>query len=152
MDASDLDPIDTPAPSEAVPPEKAPLETQLLRAGLLTLRRLTEAQKAAAESGKPLEETLVEGGWVSAEDLAKLSADNEPQAEPPTAPPLYVVYANLDTGERLEVSEHDDQASARVAAAGAVELVESNEAAVLEIGERKFPASAVASIEIVEIT
>lgn len=149
--ASDSPAPGSPAP-DVVPPEKASLETLLLRSGLVSLRQLTEAQKLVQESGTALGEVLVDKGWVAAAALAELTAaEEEPAGEARTVPPLFLVFANLDTGDRLEVSEHEDEASARVAAAGAVELIESNESAVLELGERKFPASAVASIEIVEL-
>jgi hypothetical protein len=133
----------------AVPPEKAPLETLLLRSGVLTLRQISEAHRIVDETGKQLTDVLLENGWVPAETLAKLTADQEPPAPPETAR-VYVVFANLDDGARLEVSEHDDAASARVSAAGAVELIESNAETLLELADRRFPARAVASIEIVE--
>ncbi len=135
--------------SQPIPAEKAPLETLLLRSGLLTLRQIAEAQRIEAESGKALTEVLVENGWVDAETLAQLVAENEPAA-PAESPAVYVVLANLDDGARLEVSEHPDEAAARVSAAGAVELIESNSEALLELGDRRFPAYAVTSVEIVE--
>ena len=145
-----MTPQPTSHPQAAVPPEKAPLETLLLRSGVLTLRQITEAHRIVAESGKRLTEVLLENGWVPEETLAKLTADQEPAA-PPEAPAVYVVLANLDDGARLEISEHDDAASARVSAAGAVELIESNAETMLELADRRFQARAVASIEIVEI-
>jgi hypothetical protein len=138
-----------PTSQAAVPPEKAPLETLLLRSGLLTLRQITEAHRIVGESGKQLTEVLLENGWVPEETLAELTADQEPEA-PAATPAVYVVFANLDDGARLEVSEHGDQASARVSAAGAVELIESNAETLLELGDRRFPAHAVTSVEIVE--
>ncbi len=135
--------------SQPIPAEKAPLETLLLRSGLLTLRQIAEAQRVETESGKPLTDVLVENGWVDAETLAQLVAENEPAA-PAESPAVYVVLANLDDGARLEVSEHPDAAAARVSAAGAVELIESNSEALLELGDRRFPAYAVTSVEIVE--
>jgi hypothetical protein len=138
-----------PASTTVVPPEKAPLETLLLRSGVLTLRQISEAHRIVGETGKQLTEVLLENGWVPEETLAKLTADQEPPA-PPETPAVYVVFANLDDGARLEVSEHGDAASARISAAGAVELIESNAETMLELGDRRFPARAVASVEIVE--
>jgi hypothetical protein len=138
-----------PQSTSAVPPEKAPLETLLLRSGLLTLRQISEAHRIVAESGKQLTEVLLENGWVPADTLAELTADQEPPAQPKTAT-AFVVFANLDDGARLEVSEHDDAASARVSAAGAVELIESNAETLLELGERRFQARAVASVEVIQ--
>jgi hypothetical protein len=149
VDVTHPQPSSKPA-TDAVPPEKAPLETLLLRSGVLTLRQISEAHRIVDESGKQLTEVLLENGWVPEETLAKLTADQEPPALPETAA-VYVVFANLEDGARLEISAHDDAASARVSAAGAVELVESNAETLLELGDRRFPASAVDSIEIVEI-
>jgi hypothetical protein len=138
-----------PQPTSVVPPEKAPLETLLLRQGLLTLRQISEAHRIVEETGKQLTDVIVENGWVPADTLAQLTADHEPAA-PPEPSSVYVVFANLDDGARLEVSEHDDEASAKVSAAGAVQLIESNAEMLLELADRRFQAHAVTSVEIVE--
>jgi hypothetical protein len=151
VDAPDLQPALTPLARAADPVEKAPLETLLLRSGLITLRQISEAHRIVEETGKEVAEVIAENGWVDAETIASLTAENEPQA-PAEAPALYVVFANLDDGARLEVSEHPDEATARISAAGAVELVESNANALLELGNRRFPAHAITSVEIIEIT
>jgi hypothetical protein len=150
MDAPDLQPLPTPQASAADPVEKAPLETVLLRSGLITLRQISEAHRIMEETGKDVADVIAENGWVDAETIARLTAADEPQA--PEAPALYIVYANLDDGARLEVSEHPDEATARISAAGAVGLVESDANALLELGDRRFPAHAITSIEIIEIT
>jgi hypothetical protein len=138
-----------PQPTSAVPPEKAPLETLLLRQGLLSLRQISEAHRIVDETGKQLTDVILENGWVPADTLAQLTADQEPSA-PPEPSAVFVVFANLDDGARLEVSEHDDEASAKVSAAGAVQLIESDAETLLELGDRRFPARAVTSVEIVE--
>ena len=138
-----------PQPTSAVPPEKAPLETLLLRSGLLTLRQISEAHRIVEETGKQLTEVLLENGWVPAETLAELTADEVPATSPDPAS-VFVVFANLDDGARLEVSDHDDAASARVSAAGAVELIESNADTLLELGDRRFQARAITSVEVIE--
>jgi hypothetical protein len=150
MSASELQPETTPPARPADPVEKAPLETLLLRSGLITLRQISEAHRIMEESGKEVAEVIAENGWVDAETIATLTAESEPQAA--TGPPaLYVVFANLDDGARLEVSEHPDAETARISAAGAVGLVESDGNALLELGNRRFPAHAITSIEIIEI-
>jgi hypothetical protein len=138
-----------PQPTSAVPPEKAPLETLLLRQGLLSLRQISEAHRIVDETGKQLTDVILENGWVPADTLAQLTADQEPPS-PPEPSAVFVVFANLDDGARLEVSEHDDAASAKVSAAGAVQLIESDAETLLELGDRRFPARAVTSVEIVE--
>ena len=150
MDAPDLQPTPTPQPRAAVPVEQATLETLLLRSGLITLRQISEAHRIVEETGKEVADVIAENGWVDAETIASLTAANEPKV--PEAPALYIVFANLDDGARLEVSEHPDEATARISAAGAVGLVESDGNALLELGDRRFPARAITSIEIIEIT
>jgi DNA polymerase III subunit gamma/tau len=139
-----------PQPEPEAPAAEAPtrallpLESLLLRFGMITLDQLNEAMRDEAVTGTPVSRYIVERGWVSDEDIARVVTPPEnPPAPPiatapapsvhpaptpvPDAPPepepqarpavTFQVLAHLATGERIEIARSDDAASARSAAA-----------------------------------
>jgi hypothetical protein len=86
--ASTLRTAPAPAPVSVAPPASPPLETLLLRFGLVTPEQLAEAMRDEADSGKTIAIQVVERGWVKEEDLARLVTPSEdsPQREPASAP------------------------------------------------------------------
>jgi outer membrane biosynthesis protein TonB len=69
---------------------KVSLEAQLLRFRLVTPDQMSEAMRAEAESGRPVAEIVVERGWVSEDDLARVLAPDDESAlhpAPVAAPP-----------------------------------------------------------------
>jgi hypothetical protein len=82
----------------------------LLRVGLLTPDQLSEAMKDEAVTGKKLAEIVVERGWVTQDELDRLTDSPAPAAPPrPAQTPApsasdYRIFIRLTTGERLEVA------------------------------------------------
>src|SRR4051812_26595798 len=73
----------TQPPSRPTTPS---IEAQVVRLGLMTPDQVATAMREEAETGRTFDEVVVEHGWVSAEDLARV---REP--DPPAAPPVAVV-------------------------------------------------------------
>jgi hypothetical protein len=76
-------------PPSAPPAPQVSLEAQLLRFRMVAPDQMSEAMKIHAETGKPVAETVVERGWVSAGDLAQVVASlgGEAPLTPAFAPP-----------------------------------------------------------------
>ena len=118
-----------PAPAAPVPapePEAStalPLEGLLLRFGLITTEQLTEAMRERSATGKDIGAIVLERGWVTEAQLARITSDGtaatpEPEAAPepePPAPPApppagaaqpagqrVKVFARLTSGERVD--------------------------------------------------
>ena len=77
-----------PAPvnEAANPPQSLPLEAQVVRLGLMTPDDVATTMREEAETGRTFAELAVEGGRISAEDLAKLTGTEATakQAESPS--------------------------------------------------------------------
>src|SRR3954452_20587884 len=77
-------------PATVPPAPQVTLEAQLLRFRMVAPDQMSEAMKIEAETGKSVADTVVERGWVSADDLAKvvdsLNGDAAPAPAPVPAP------------------------------------------------------------------
>src|ERR671939_191050 len=71
-------PAPAAAPEPLEPKPGLPVEAQLVRMGLMTLDQLADANRERLETGKTVAEIAVERGWVSAQDLAILTAEAPP--------------------------------------------------------------------------
>jgi hypothetical protein len=128
--------LQAPAPTpvelpEASAPPSPPPETELVKAGKLTMGQLAQAHRDRLETGKHVLDVIVERGWVSAEEVAALreahgiapapvpapAVQAAPEPEPPPPPPpaaRYRVAIRLTNGDLITAGETDgsDKAAA----------------------------------------
>jgi hypothetical protein len=109
-------------------PLRPPPEAELVEAGRLTMGQLAQAHRDRLETGKHVLDVIVERGWVSAEEVARLrdaygidvsppspvQAAPEPVVEPaigtppPAASTRVMIAIRLTNGDLITAGEADD--------------------------------------------
>jgi hypothetical protein len=110
------EPVAQPAPIVERP--ILPVESLLLRFRMISPDQLAEAMKEEAVNGKPVGTIVVEKGWVSEADMARLSApDATPVAAVPAAVPAAAPEPVAAAPEPAPVAEAAPAPAAEVAPA-----------------------------------
>ena len=104
---------------------RPPPETELIRAGKLTMGQLAQAHRDRLETGKPVLDIVVERGWVPAADVAELReargieaptpavqavpqpAPEEEAPQPAVAQEHYKIAIRLNNGDLIIAGETD---------------------------------------------
>lgn len=159
----------TPGPTASGPTQS--LEAQVVRMGLMTPDEVATTMREEAETGRSFAELAVERGRISAEDMARLTGSEPPEAaappppSPAPAPPIAPVqpapvpaapafqqvtaevFVRLTSGERIRVGAFDGQSAAEQCARELMAALDS-EGDWPQIEGRYIRPDAVVSIDV----